>query len=512
MPKVMVGIPTTRHGRWSREWDAAKNGIVFPLGSAIGWHYTYDTPIAEARNELCAIALANNYEYLLFLSDDVLPPPDMALRMLNTIGQTFLDEHERPVRASMITGVYWRKGSPTEAYIYRDILRGWYRDWKRGDFFAVDFAGCDALLLEVSMLRELAEKDPGQPFFSTDYVWNDGDPPSAMHTEDFWFYTRARQFGYRLFCDSAIQCLHEDRATGLFYGLTDDLPQAGGIALLPDTGLRVADLGAGAWSRYLGENITLVRFDGRESVRPDVQCDIRHIPDEWFGTFDVVRASHSLEHLPREDTGATILHWAKLLKDGGTLLISVPNMEYAFTTILEGPDGEAVRYARKMVWGSQDNPLDFHLTGFTPHQFQRIFELLGFADVTLVMEEEGVNMRVEATYRAPAPLRPLLASWEQIREQELTTAIMPNGATYVPPAKEGGDPAAPDAPPVGDSHRDEEDPPAESPADGRKRPTAGPDLSRAPDLRREPQEVAGRGPGSPQRPGESEAVSARADR
>jgi predicted SAM-dependent methyltransferase len=427
MPKILIGIPTTRLGRWSREWDSAKSNITFELGSSYGWHYVFDKPIAEARNEICAAAIAGGYDYLVTISDDVLPPPNMVMKMLDKIGRTYPDEQGRPVRASMLTGVYWRKTSPSEPYIYRDLLKGSYRDWKAGEFFPVDFAGCDALMVEVSMLRELAAKDPDKPFFSTDWSWQEGDPSSPIATEDFWFYTFARLYGYRLFCDSGIQCFHEDRATGMLFGLTDDMPQAGGIPLLGDAELLVADIGAGKETRYLGPNVQVIRFDGRDAVKPDVRCDLMHIPEEWKGKFDVVYSSHVLEHFERRDTKELLEHWAALLKDGGKIILRVPNVENAFKVITTEPDGPNKQYAWQQIYGEQKpGQMDAHFNGFTPRKLEGALKLLGtLHDVTVVTEEEERNLRAEGIYHAPKPLPALSAMWEQIIEQEHLPASAP---------------------------------------------------------------------------------------
>ena len=251
-------------------------------------------PIAEARNELVQAAIDNNCDYLFFLGDDVLAPGDSLIRLL----QRMWDDPT----VHLCTGMYWTKMWPTQPYVWRGMQRGPYLDWKHGEYFEVDYAGCDCLLIRLSPeIRAL-----GPEWFSTTWLWEPEQlVPSELATEDFYFYTRARQVGLKLRCDSNVQCIHEDRNSGMLFGLTTDMPQAGGIEPeLPEAStdatplVKLADIGSGEAGPYFGrpDRVKVVRFDADERVQPDYRCDIRHlpVPDE---SFDVVHSRHVLEHL-----------------------------------------------------------------------------------------------------------------------------------------------------------------------------------------------------------------------
>jgi len=89
--------------------------------------------------------------------------------MLDKIGHTFPVRHpvvtggelkwvadgRAQARASMITGVYWTKTYPPEPYLFNGLLKGTYRDWVAGEFFDIDIAGCDCLLIETAMLKAI---------------------------------------------------------------------------------------------------------------------------------------------------------------------------------------------------------------------------------------------------------------------------------------------------------------------------------------------------------------------
>src|SRR5687768_4107033 len=56
----------------------------------------------------------------------------------------------------------------------------------------------------------------------------------------------------------------------------------------------------------------------------DVFCDITNLP---FGTdsFEIIYASHVLEHIHRHMIVATLHHWRQLLVTGGVLRLAVPD-------------------------------------------------------------------------------------------------------------------------------------------------------------------------------------------
>lgn len=406
--RVVLGIPTLSTARRSVRWIEAMASMGMPLGSSLGRVWIEDRPIAEARNAICHEAIAAGADYVVMLGDDVIPPQNMILTMLDKIGREYPTEPGRAARASMLTGVYWTKTYPTEPYLWNGLLKGSHRDWTVGELFPVDMAGCDALMIETAMLRELPE-----PWFSTEWVWEAGQPVSPIATEDFYFYTKARKAGFRLFADTAIQCWHEDRHTGQLFGLTTEMRQAG--AEPEADGLLVAEIGAGTDSPAWGPDCTVVRFDARPEVKPDVRCDVRSIPPNHYGVYDLVHARHILEHFDRIEAPRLIRHWAALLKVGGKLVIRVPSLEHAIRRIQEHDNPDAVSYAYQQLYGGQFHEGDYHKNGFTARKLAALLRSCPLLDGVEVVEEDGgQNLKATATlarehaYEAIGPL------WDEI--------------------------------------------------------------------------------------------------
>lgn len=420
-PLVAIAIPSW--GKVSLNWARAYKHIGGPLGAnVVELAPVIGKPIAEARNELIEAAIQEGADFVLFLGDDVLAPADTMHRMLHRMW-------ERP-EIDLITGVYWTKQWPTQPYIWRGIQRGPYLDWRHGEFFEVDAAGVDCLMVRLSdRVKAL------RPWFSTEWYWEEPDQPHPilLATEDFYFYTKARKAGIKLYCDSNVQCIHEDRNTGMQFALTTDMPQySGKDVTLPEAEtdaaplVKVAEVGCGHDGPFFGhyDRVQVVRFDGDESTLPDYRCDLRHLPVE-DQSFDVVHSRHVLEHFGRGDLPGVMKEWTRILRVGGEFRLCVPNLMYTLTRIMLMEEGVAPvdPYPWWQLYGQQKDEYDFHKNGFTPRRVRLLLEGLGiFEDVEVKVTGAGdePTQNIEATARKVRHLAPasLLPQWDAIEKEE----------------------------------------------------------------------------------------------
>ena len=70
-------------------------------------------------------------------------------------------------------------------------------------------------------------------------------------------------------------------------------------------------------------------MDADDQYDPNYVCDARMPPEELYGLYDHVMASHILEHIPYFETIQVLERWKLLLKDQGRLHIVVPSLEWA---------------------------------------------------------------------------------------------------------------------------------------------------------------------------------------
>ena len=206
-PLVVLGVPTLMDRPLSWDWTDRYLALSFPLGTSVARFQPKGHKIAEARNLICEHALNNNASYVFFISADVHAP--------NRVFE-LLQRHKKEV----VTGMYWTREYPTKPYIWKGLMKGPYLDWKYGEFFQVDWAGCDCLLIHTDVLKRIKP-----PWFSTDWTFENGMPALPLATEDLYFYTKLRMEGIKTWCDSAVQCEHEDRTTHIKYGLTEKMEQ-----------------------------------------------------------------------------------------------------------------------------------------------------------------------------------------------------------------------------------------------------------------------------------------------
>lgn len=414
-PLVLVATPTLEPRPLSWAWMDAVNSLQFPLGASVSKYRVHGKDVAEARNEIVSMALGMGADYILFIGDDNLPPPNLF---------DLLHRH----REHLVTGVYWTKQYPSTPYLWDGLLKGPWVDWKYGEFCQVDFAGCDALLAHTDVFKAI---DP--PWFSRDWTFEPGQVPGPHYTEDFFLYTKAREKGFKLWVDTQAQLGHQDRTTGVIFGLDTTMPQMSADAPPPsdDPRILVADIGAGNHSPWFGANALVKRYDIDPKTNPDVRCDIRAIPED-DRTFDLVSTRHVLEHFPWDEGPDLVREWTRILKVGGELRVNVPNLAYAAQEILKAdhdPDYDAGLYPLWQVYGKQvGNPGEVHRTGFTKHGLRRLLEHCGLTDVTVeVSGDLGENLEaraVKAVHPEPMALGP---TWREIEASEQSESTNGHG-------------------------------------------------------------------------------------
>lgn len=112
--------------------------------------------------------------------------------------------------------------------------------------------------------------------------------------------------------------------------------------------------------------------------------DLSRFPD---GTFGDLYASHVLEHFDyREEVGAVLLEWKRVLAPGGKISISVPNMD-VLCYLFSHPDVTSLEDKYKIMrimFGGYMDRYDYHNTGFFPELLHSCLANAGFDAITTV--------------------------------------------------------------------------------------------------------------------------------
>lgn len=122
-------------------------------------------------------------------------------------------------------------------------------------------------------------------------------------------------------------------------------------------------------------------IDINPNVEPDIVDDILTLSSIEEESVDLIYACHVLEHLSFDvDIHKALSRWYSLLKQGGTLRLSVPDMDAVFAHYFYWKD---LKVLRGFLWGGQDNEHNFHKSGWDFDSLQEQLEDGGFEDIQL---------------------------------------------------------------------------------------------------------------------------------
>lgn len=157
--------------------------LTFQIGSLV---YT-------SRNELAKKAIAMDSDYVLWLDSDMFFEPDLLERMFKTLKEKNLD---------FLSGLYFRRVPPFTPVLFDKLeITDKGAEWSEyndlpADLFEVGGCGFGCVLMKTDIILEVAGK------------FGDMFTPMANAGEDLSFCIRARECGYKLYCDPKITLGH----------------------------------------------------------------------------------------------------------------------------------------------------------------------------------------------------------------------------------------------------------------------------------------------------------------
>ena len=157
--------------------------------------------IYSARQEIAKIAIEKEFDYVFWLDSDMVFPADTLERMMATLENHQLD---------ILTGLYFRRVPPYSPVLFDKLeLDGQMCNWSEfteipNELFEVGGCGFGCVLMKTDVFFDLALRFPH--FFA----------PVGGNGEDVAFCCRAREKGYKIYCDPSIICGH------VGYSVVDD--------------------------------------------------------------------------------------------------------------------------------------------------------------------------------------------------------------------------------------------------------------------------------------------------
>ncbi len=188
-PSVLTAILTREFvsTRWARRFRE----IAMPLGSGIT--FKAGQPFDTARNAAVDDMLKNNFEWLFFLDDDVIPPPDVISRLVG-------------LRKDIVSGLYYRRHPPVKPVAMTLTPNGpaWVDNWTPANaLLSVDYVGAGCLLIHRRVLEGLKA-----PWFDWEIGRLAPDAGRNALSEDFAFCAKAKAAGFEIHLDTSTVCEH----------------------------------------------------------------------------------------------------------------------------------------------------------------------------------------------------------------------------------------------------------------------------------------------------------------
>jgi predicted SAM-dependent methyltransferase len=115
----------------------------------------------------------------------------------------------------------------------------------------------------------------------------------------------------------------------------------------------------------------------------DIVAQAHDIPLE-DGTVDALYASHVFEHFPLAQAHGILQEWCRVLKPGGKIMVSVPDMPTLAHLYLSEPSPELRMELTRIIFGGQTTEYDFHYYGWEEISLKEFMLASGFVDVRRV--------------------------------------------------------------------------------------------------------------------------------
>lgn len=151
--RIFVGTAST--GNVRIEWVQARFGQIVPTNWSWIQMYQFMTPgsfmplgyqVDDAQNLICAQAIQGDYEWLLLYEHDMLPAPDVLVR---------LNEYMKRGDVPVVSALYFTRSHPAEPLIYRKQGSGAFEDFDIGDLVWCDGVPTGMLLIHMGIIKAM---------------------------------------------------------------------------------------------------------------------------------------------------------------------------------------------------------------------------------------------------------------------------------------------------------------------------------------------------------------------
>jgi predicted SAM-dependent methyltransferase len=139
----------------------------------------------------------------------------------------------------------------------------------------------------------------------------------------------------------------------------------------------------GGWTRASGWEV----IDANPGPHVDHVGNAKDLSRFETATFTNIYASHVLEHFDfKDEIFMTLVEWCRVLVPGGTLHVSVPDMDILARLFVERERlSKADRFSvMQMIFGGHVDQYDYHLVGLNHEFLTDLLGKTGFTDIRRV--------------------------------------------------------------------------------------------------------------------------------
>lgn len=193
---LLIGVPCM--SQVATEFYRSSVALRYPSNTRVMFSVTNSSMIYDARNLISQYAIENNFDRIMWLDSDMVFEPDIILRLNARLEEGY----------DIVSGLCFSRTEPYNPTCYKHLgfvddengrkrpVNDPYLDYPQNDIFEVKAVGMAACMMNTSVLRAIYEAKG--PAFS----------PIIGFGEDLSFCIRAKEVGYKIYCDSSIKVGH----------------------------------------------------------------------------------------------------------------------------------------------------------------------------------------------------------------------------------------------------------------------------------------------------------------
>lgn len=153
-----VIIFTPSRGLVRHEWVQARYGQIIPTNWSMVELVQFVSPytplgyqLADAQNMLAKKVVEGDYEWIIYIEDDNVIPPETIIRF---------NQYMNDAKVPVVSGIYFTKSVPPEPLIYRGQGNSFFKDWKMGDLVWADGIPFGCRLEHAGLIKEAWKNSP----------------------------------------------------------------------------------------------------------------------------------------------------------------------------------------------------------------------------------------------------------------------------------------------------------------------------------------------------------------